>query len=71
MPATKYDELYDGRVACTHRSFTAKNIFVGQSISKRDKTTIQYGGDYALPLGGPATHMAARPKDMAYRPTTL
>ena len=26
MPTTKYDELYDGRVACTHRSFTAKHL---------------------------------------------
>ena len=32
---------------------------------------IQCDEDYALPLGGPATHMAARPKNMAYRPMTL
>ena len=40
-------------------------------MHSRYGATFQYCGDYALPLGGPATHTAAGPTNMAYRPTTL
>ena len=71
MPTTKYDELYDGRVACTHRSYTAKHLRWTPNSGKGQEKTIQYDEDYALPVGGPAAHMAARPKNKAYSSTTL
>ena len=50
MPTTAHDELYDGRVACTHRSFPAKTFSLDTQFGKGAKTTIQYDEDYALPL---------------------
>ena len=76
MLTTKYS--LQNTTSCTtgasraHLAGSLQNTFVGYAIWEMDKkTTIQYGEDYALPLGGPATHVAARPKNMAYRPTTL
>ena len=52
-------------------SFTAKRLGWTPYLRSRYGTTIQYCGGYALPLDGPATHTAAGPTNMAYRPTTL